>query len=187
MRHQCVQQLLAQLSQFEFFEDFQARIDARVNNSRHCESPSDNCADSGEKMIQRWPRLMIFDCNRIEVIAEPNGWNDSSSVAKTDITPVGIGVLVCNQFGSAEILVRRGDDFHDVFVRLQTRRVWTTSTAKGIERSDSFLADFLDLGTVTDLVDLMRKVITVGLYVHAVRRDVKVARHLFRGRKNILL
>lgn len=95
-----------------------------------------------------------------------------------DVAPVGVGVLIGDQLLFREVHVGRGDDLHDVFVRLQSVPVELVPPAQRVERPDAFLTDLPDLGAEGDFVDVVGEVVFVGLLVNGMRGNVEISRDL---------
>lgn len=85
---------LAKLSNLEFLKNLCCRENARVNDTRNGECSSNDGANCRQKVVERWPALMIPHCYRVQVILEPQSWDDSSSMTKWNVAPVSVSVLI---------------------------------------------------------------------------------------------
>ncbi len=150
----------------------------RIYNASYCERATDNRTDCRQEVVERRPRLVVLDGDRVEVVSKPDCGNHPASVAEGDVAPVGVCVLVSNHLGPAEVFVGGRDDLHHVLVRLEPARVGFRPAAQAVERPDALLTDLLDLGAEADLVDFMGEVIAVWLHVDRVGRDMEIAGHL---------
>ena len=110
---------LAQFAKLEFLENLQTCKDTGVDNTSNGESATHDGTNSGKKVVQGRSSLVVLDGYGIEVVAKPKGGHHSAPVPEGYVTPVGISILIGNQFSSLQVLVGSGDNFHDIFVRLE--------------------------------------------------------------------
>lgn len=84
-------------------------------------------------------------------------------------------------------LIGGGHNSHDILVRLKGVAVGATAVLEGVKAAADILAtDLADLAAEGDLVDLVGKVVVVGLHVHRVGRQVEVSRYLKAGVYKVL-
>lgn len=108
---------LAEFSHLKFLEDFSGGEKDGVDDSDHSECSTDNGANICEETVKRLSSSMVSHSNWVEIVLEPDGWNDAASHRHCNITLVGICILVSHQCLRLRPLEHRWHNLHDVVMR----------------------------------------------------------------------